>query len=93
MRGPAAAVQAVQQEIEGLTIEWLTIADDSPVAGRTIGDGAFRTRTGVSVVAVIRDEGAIPAPEPGFEPRVDYVIVCVEINDGLARVRQLVAAD
>ena len=86
------AVQAVQQEIEGLTIEWLTIGADSPAADHTIGDGAFRTRTGVSVVAVIRDVTPFPAPEPTFTLLADDVVVCVGTIDGLARMRDLIAS-
>ncbi|WP_420452756.1 cation:proton antiporter regulatory subunit [Ilumatobacter sp.] len=86
-----AAVDAVQQELEGLAIEWLRIDPASSVTGRTIGDGAFRTRTGVSVVAVIRDDTAIPAPEPDLALRGGDVVVCVGTIDGLARMRDLVA--
>jgi len=86
-----AAVQAVQQEIEGLAIEWLTIELDSPSAGRTIGDGEFRTRTGVSVVAVIRGDTPHPAPGPAFGLEAGDVAVCVGTVDGLERVRDLIA--
>jgi TrkA domain protein len=85
------AVQAVQQEIEGLAIEWLTIEPTSPSAGRTIGDGEFRTRTGVSVVAVIRDDAPSPAPGPEFGLHAHDVIVCVGTIEGLDKVRELIA--
>ena len=49
------AVTAVQQQIEGLAIEWIEIADRLAAVGTTIGDGQFRTKTGSSIVAVIRD--------------------------------------
>ncbi len=84
------AVQAVQQEIEGLAIEWLTIDPSSPAAGHTIGDGAFRTKTGVSVVAVIRDDTPFPAPEPEFCLLAGDVVVCVGTVDGLSRMRDLI---
>ena len=86
-----AAVEAVQQEIEGLAIEWLTIETASPLAGKTIGDGAFRTKTGVSIVAVIRGSDPHPAPGPSFGLEAHDVIVAVGTVDGLASVRQLIA--
>ncbi len=86
-----AAVEAVQQEIEGLAIEWLTIESSSPLAGKTIGDGAFRTKTGVSIVAVIRGSSPHPAPGPDFGLHADDVIVAVGTVEGLALVRDLVA--
>jgi TrkA domain protein len=85
------AVQAAQQEIEGLAIEWLTLEPTSPSSGRTIGDGEFRTRTGVSIVAVIRHDVPFPAPEPTFGLEAGDVLVCVGTADGLDRVRELIA--
>jgi TrkA domain protein len=52
------------QAVEGLAIDWLPVDESGPFAGKTIGDTQARTRTGVSVVAIIRGEGAIPAPGP-----------------------------
>ena len=86
------AVQAVQQDIEGLAIEWLGVEPGSPIANRTIGDGAFRTKTGASIVAVVRDDAPFPAPEPDFTLLVGDVIVAVGTSDGLALLRDLIAA-
>ena len=71
------AVSAVQQRLEGLAIDWITIPAGSPVVGATIAEGAFRTRTGVSIVAVLRGESAHPAPGPefGLEPGDTLVVV------------------
>src|SRR5918911_1462805 len=44
------AVTAVQQRVEGLAIEWLTVRAGSRFAGATIADGQFRTQTGTSIV-------------------------------------------
>ena len=54
----------LQQRIEGLVIDWLPVRGDSSYLGRTIGDARLRTRTGVSVVAIVRGEDAVPAPGP-----------------------------
>jgi TrkA domain protein len=83
-------VTAVQQEIEGLSIEWINVAPGSASAGHTIGDGMFRTRTGCSVVAVIRGHNTFPAPGPDFGFEADDVIVAVGTTVGLAQLRQLV---
>ncbi|MCU0261742.1 MAG: cation:proton antiporter regulatory subunit [Ilumatobacteraceae bacterium] len=84
------AVAAVQQQIEGLAIEWIEIAASSPLADRTIGDGAFRTRTGASVVAVLRGDDTNPAPGPDFRLLAGDVIVVVGTTAGLALVRSIV---
>jgi TrkA domain protein len=54
------------QQLEGLAISWLTIREDSPYAEGTIADTQARSRTGVSIVAVLRGQTAFPAPEPSF---------------------------
>ena len=84
------AVSAVQQEIEGLAIEWIELTAASPAAGATIGDGMYRTQTGSSIVAIIRDGQSIPAPGPEFTMLAGDVIVAVGTVDGLAAMRQLI---
>lgn len=84
------AVVAMQQRIEGLSIEWITVGDGSPSAGSTIGDGMFRTRTGCSVVAVVRGEETFPAPGPEFAFQAHDVMVAVGTSQGLDSLRALV---
>jgi TrkA domain protein len=68
---------ALTQRVEGLAIDWLPIPPGSPYAGRTIADTQARSRTGASIVAILRGEGAIPAPAPdaGLEPGDTLVVV------------------
>ena len=65
------------QRIEGLAIDWLPIRPGSPYAGRAIADTHARSRTGTSIVAILRDDRAIPAPAPdaGLEPGDTLVVV------------------
>jgi TrkA domain protein len=67
----------LRQQVEGLAIDWLPIRPGSPFAGRTIADTRARSRTGVSIVAVLRDSRATPAPTPdfGLEPADTLVVV------------------
>ena len=83
------AVTAVQQQIEGLAIEWIEIPGDSATIGTTIGDGQFRTKTGSSIVAVIRDGDTTPAPGPEFEFAGGDVAVAVGTVEGLATLRDV----
>lgn len=66
----------LRHEVEGLSIEWITMPASGGLTGRTIGDGRIRTTTGASVVAVIRGARSIPGPGPEltFEPG-DVVLV------------------
>lgn len=85
------SIGAVTQEIEGLSIEWLTIDAGSSAVDSSIGDGAFRTRTGASIVAVVRGDTPIPAPGPEFVFAAEDVVVAVGTADGLATLRDLLA--
>jgi TrkA domain protein len=86
------AVAAVQQDIEGLAIEWFTLDASSPAIGTTIRDGEYRTRTGASVVAVIRGDQSVPAPEPEFTFVAGDVAVAVGTLEGLVKLRTLLSS-
>lgn len=85
-------VGAVQQQLEGLAIDWITVPDGSPLAGATIAEGQLRTRTGVSIVALIRSGATIPAPGP--EQLLDRgdVVVAAGTPPGLQQLRGLLGA-
>jgi TrkA domain protein len=72
----AEELAQLQHRIEGRAIDWLPLRDDSPYVDHRIGEARIRSRTGVSVIAVLRDEHAIPAPGPelGLEAG-DYLVV------------------
>lgn len=65
------------QQVEGLAIDWLPVSAETPFVGKTIGDTRARTRTGVSIVAVLRGDRAFPAPGPdfGLEPGDTILVV------------------
>jgi TrkA domain protein len=81
------AVAAVQQNIDGLAIEWIALTDSSPAVGSTIRDGEYRTRTGASIVAVIRGDNTVPAPDPEFGFQTGDTAVAVGTVEGLAILR------
>jgi TrkA domain protein len=79
----------LQHQIEGLAIDWLTIDPESRYAGRTIGEARIRTRTGVSVVAVLRGDQPHPAPGPEFLMKAEDVLVVVGTPEGIAGVLEI----
>lgn len=95
MMGVATVVEKLnnlQQSIEGLAIDWLTVDPGTPYAGRTIGDARIRTRTGVSVVAVIRDTSPYPAPGPDFHVEAGDTLVVVGTTKGIEAVTDILTA-
>jgi TrkA domain protein len=85
----AERLAELQQQIEGLVIDWLPIRDDSPYAGQTIGDTRIRSRTGVSVVAVVRGDEAVPAPGPETIISAGDFLVVVGTGRGVEGVVEL----
>jgi TrkA domain protein len=85
----AAELAELQQKIEGLAIDWLPVRADSPFAHRPIGAGRVRTRTGVSIVAVLRGDQAIPAPGPDVQVRPGDYLVVVGTPRGIEEVVEL----
>ena len=80
------------QRIVGLAIDWVSIPAGSETAHSTIGDGRFRTRTGSSIVAVLRGDKTIPAPGPEFGLQPGDVAVAVGTPEGLKQLRDLLRA-
>jgi len=88
----AAELAQLQQKIEGLAIDWLPVREDSPYARRPIGAARVRTRTGVSVVAVLRGDQAIPAPGPDVEVEPGDYLVVVGTPRGIEQLVELLRA-
>jgi TrkA domain protein len=79
----------LHQKVEGLAIDWLLLDEDSPYAGGTIGDAQVRTRTGVSLVAVLRGEQAFPAPGPAFGLQGRDRLVVVGTPEGIEELTEI----
>ena len=80
----------LQQQLEGLAIDWLRLKEQSPLAGRSLQESAIHTRTGVSIVAVVREGDAVPAPLAGFVLEAGDLVVAVGTPEGVAQVHELV---
>lgn len=68
------------RDITGITTRQLPV---SAFAHRTLGDTALRTRTGVSIVAVVRAGIAHPSPGPDFLFENGDLVVVVGTAEGL----------
>jgi TrkA domain protein len=79
----AKELSELERDVEGLAVDRLPLAAASPFDGGTIGDTQARTRTGVSIVAVLRGGSAHPAPGPGFGLRAGDTLVVVGTPRGI----------
>ena len=72
------------RDLPGVRTKGLPVDEGSPFDGRTLGDTAMRTRTGVSVVAVMRAGQVHPSPGPDFTLTAGDLLVAVGTSEGLA---------
>lgn len=79
----------LQRQVVGLVAEQLPIPPNSPYAGRSLGDTQIRTRTGASVVAVVRSGHVYASPRPDFLFEAGDVVVVIGTADGTAAVAEL----
>jgi K+:H+ antiporter subunit KhtT len=83
----------LREQVEMLAIESLPITPGSPFADRTLGDTAIRTRTGASLVAVLRGAEVFASPTPNFRFRVGDRVIVVGTQDGVHAVSALLGSD
>jgi len=83
-----ASLTAAHQQLAGLTIDWITVAQQSALAQKTLAKAAIHTRTGVSVVAIIRGDDAIAAPGADVELLVGDRVVAVGTAKGVGQIER-----
>ncbi|RBO96429.1 cation:proton antiporter regulatory subunit [Nocardia puris] len=86
-----AELRADHRDLPGITTRQLPVGDDSPYAGRTLGETAMRTRTKASIVAVMRAGQLHASPGPDFTFAADDLLVVVGTPDGLDAAVKLLA--
>lgn len=57
-------VEDLEMALGELQIEWVRVPDDSPWIGKTLAECGFRAKTGVTVIAILRE----PEPVSGARP-------------------------
>ena len=87
------AVGDIQQSVEGLSLDWLPIAETWWASGHTIAESQMRRRTGVSIVAIIRGDETVPSPEPGEQLHAGDTVVVVGTPEGILRATALLQSE
>ncbi|MFB9837877.1 cation:proton antiporter regulatory subunit [Actinoallomurus acaciae] len=81
----------LHRQVEGLVSAQIPIAAGSPYDGRPLGDTQVRTRTGASIVAVVRDGNVVASPRPDFGFQAGDIVVVVGTAEGTAAVGDVLA--
>ncbi len=78
------------KEVPGLSAGQVMVNPGSRYDGRPLGDTKARTRTGASIVAVVRGEQVLASPGPEEILQASDVLVVIGTDEGIEAVRQLV---
>lgn len=81
----------LHRELEGLVSEQVMIAADSPYVDRLLGDTQARSRTGASIVAVVRQGEVHASPAPDFRFAAGDIVVVVGTTEGTSGVANILA--
>jgi TrkA domain protein len=57
-------VEDLEMALGELQIEWIRVPDESPWIGKTLAECGFRAKTGVTIIAILRE----PEPITGAQP-------------------------
>jgi TrkA domain protein len=77
------------REVPGLDAGQVQVRPGSPFVDRPLGDTAARTRSGASIVAIVRDDEVLPSPGPAEPLRSGDVLVVIGTKEGLSKVEQI----
>jgi TrkA domain protein len=83
----------LQRSVDEVLTEQLPIPGTSRFDGRPLGDTKARTRTGASIVAVLRHGNTHASPGPDFVLRAEDLVVSVGTRDGLDQLARILEAD
>jgi TrkA domain protein len=57
-------VEELEMALGELSIEWVAVPDSSPLIGKTLAEAALRAKTGITIIAILRE----PEPVSGAQP-------------------------
>ena len=58
-------VEDLEMAFGELSIEWIPVPESSPAIGKTLAECAFRQRTGITIIAILREPEPVAGAQPG----------------------------
>ena len=58
-------VEELEMAFGELSIEWVPVPAESPAIGKTLAECAFRQRTGITIIAILREPEPVAGAQPG----------------------------
>lgn len=78
---------------DGTLLEWYNVDADTDLVGRTLADARVREQTGVSVVAIQRDDELLPSPGPDSTIEAGDTLVVIGSQADIRAFDAVVSAD
>jgi TrkA domain protein len=77
------------REVPGLEAGQIHLESGGPFVDRPLGETHARTRTGASIVAIVRDEDVLASPGPAEVLLAGDVLIVIGTEEGIAGVQQI----
>src|SRR5215207_6626128 len=84
-------VEDIEMALGELTIEWVPVPDDSPLIGKTLAECGFRAKTGITVIAMLREPEPVAGAQPSDIVQQGDTLVTVGKLGQYAKFRKLLA--
>ena len=88
----AERFKELTSDVLGIESGQVLIEPGSPFIDKPLGATRARTRTGASIVAIVRNDQVLQSPGPAETLRVHDVLVVIGTEEGIAGVEQIVTA-
>ena len=84
-------VEELEMVLGELAIEWVPVPADSPAIGHSLAECAFRQRTGITIIAILRQPEPIAGAQPTDVVQAGDTLVTVGKLGDYAAFRRLLA--
>jgi TrkA domain protein len=84
-------VEELEMAFGELSIEWVPVPAESPAIGKTLAECAFRQRTGITIIAILREPEPVAGAQPGDVIQEGDTLVTVGKLGQYAAFRKLLA--
>jgi len=84
-------VEDLEMALGELQIEWVHVPDSSPAIGKTLAECGLRAKTGVTVIAILREPEPISGAQPGDYIQKGDTLVAVGKAGQFGEFRRLLA--
>ena len=84
-------VEDLELALGELAIEWVPVPDTSPAIGHTLAECAFRAKTGITIIAILREPEPISGAQPGDRIEQGDTLVAVGTAGQYGAFRRMLA--